>query len=157
MNILVIGNGFDKALGLPTSYTDFLDAVQNVKNNRPIRWKENKYDTITDSEAVNEQFEYSLYNRLLYYFFDLCKVKKPSPLWINFEEELKLFLKEIDSMYTETGVLSEDFMVSSNYSDWTENDRKKYTFIVDLFNYGDEIREWAFSLMNLKTDLMTKK
>ena len=42
MNILVIGNGFDLAHGLPTKYTDFLDfidvieQVTNVKNENDL-------------------------------------------------------------------------------------------------------------------------
>jgi len=32
MNILVIGNGFDLAHGLPTKYTDFLTVMENAKN-----------------------------------------------------------------------------------------------------------------------------
>lgn len=31
MNILVLGNGFDLALGLPTRYTDFLAFVRDVR------------------------------------------------------------------------------------------------------------------------------
>lgn len=31
MNILVLGNGFDLALGLPTKYTDFLEFIQVIK------------------------------------------------------------------------------------------------------------------------------
>lgn len=32
MNILVIGNGFDLAHGLPTKYTDFLGFVERFEN-----------------------------------------------------------------------------------------------------------------------------
>ncbi|WP_315003129.1 AbiH family protein [uncultured Selenomonas sp.] len=31
MNILVLGNGFDLALGLPTKYTDFLEFVEDFQ------------------------------------------------------------------------------------------------------------------------------
>ena len=31
MNILVIGNGFDLAHGLPTKYTDFLEFIKVIK------------------------------------------------------------------------------------------------------------------------------
>jgi hypothetical protein len=31
MNILIIGNGFDKAFDLPTSYTDFLAFTEAIK------------------------------------------------------------------------------------------------------------------------------
>lgn len=31
MNILVIGNGFDLAHGLPTKYTDFLEIIKVIK------------------------------------------------------------------------------------------------------------------------------
>ena len=32
MNILVIGNGFDLAHGLPTNYVDFLEMIQCFKS-----------------------------------------------------------------------------------------------------------------------------
>lgn len=64
MNMLVIGNGFDLALGLPTKYTDFLDFAQafldvvnfDVTNDKfkklhkaiEGRWKVEKYDNIGD-------------------------------------------------------------------------------------------------------------
>ena len=32
MNIIVIGNGFDLAHGLPTKYTDFLEFVKVLNN-----------------------------------------------------------------------------------------------------------------------------
>ena len=32
MNILVIGNGFDLAHGLPTKYTDFLDFIKEFQD-----------------------------------------------------------------------------------------------------------------------------
>ena len=34
MNILVLGNGFDLAHGLPTSYKDFLNFVEALKGER---------------------------------------------------------------------------------------------------------------------------
>ncbi len=33
MNILVIGNGFDLAHGLPTKYGDFLEFCGGIRNN----------------------------------------------------------------------------------------------------------------------------
>lgn len=42
MNILVIGNGFDLAHGLPTKYTDFLGFVERFENlkkfNDNVKW-----------------------------------------------------------------------------------------------------------------------
>lgn len=32
INLLIIGNGFDKAHGLPTGYNDFLDALNTDSN-----------------------------------------------------------------------------------------------------------------------------
>lgn len=42
MNILVIGNGFDLAHGLPTKYTDFLDFVQEYEECYKTEIKESK-------------------------------------------------------------------------------------------------------------------
>ena len=43
MNIIVIGNGFDLAHGLPTKYTDFLEFVKvlnNVLEERNIKYNQ---------------------------------------------------------------------------------------------------------------------
>lgn len=44
MNIIVIGNGFDLAHGLPTKYTDFLEFVKVLNNVLEERNKD--YDCI---------------------------------------------------------------------------------------------------------------
>ena len=37
MNILVIGNGFDLAHGLPTKYADFLGFVERFENLKKVQ------------------------------------------------------------------------------------------------------------------------
>ncbi len=44
MNIIVIGNGFDLAHGLPTKYTDFLEFVKVLKI--VLEEKNENYDCI---------------------------------------------------------------------------------------------------------------
>jgi len=54
MNILVIGNGFDLAHGLPTKYTDFLDFVQAFQKSNNV-----------PKEKLSEEKEKSMANILL--------------------------------------------------------------------------------------------
>lgn len=97
MNILVIGNGFDLAHGLPTKYTDFLDFVSKFKEEEG-----NEAQSTLDfpdskikgelSDCVNDNFwiDYFLKKRL-----SLEKDGKEN--WIDFEKEISEFIKEIDS------------------------------------------------------------
>lgn len=54
MNILLIGNGFDLAHGLPTKYTDFLEFIKimkEVKKNKDVYYEsqaQGKEDVLTD-------------------------------------------------------------------------------------------------------------
>lgn len=64
MNILVIGNGFDLAHGLPTKYTDFLEfckmieAVYTVDKNRTPEdmWKDLKLQVSNNKEGIKQLF-----------------------------------------------------------------------------------------------------
>lgn len=43
MNILLIGNGFDLAHGLPTKYADFIDWIEGYYAFRYLKKKQFKY------------------------------------------------------------------------------------------------------------------
>ena len=58
MNILIIGNGFDLAHNLPTTYTNFLNFTEQM-----IRAK-NFYGTVTDFESKIDQTGYDKFNDL---------------------------------------------------------------------------------------------
>ncbi len=55
MNILVIGNGFDLAHGLPTRYTDFLEFVKTMRQ----LFDERGYNfvSIIDEAEISEQIK----------------------------------------------------------------------------------------------------
>ena len=55
MNILVIGNGFDLAHGLPTKYTDFLKFVEVI--NQVIEIKNNDDISNLDWRGINQQIK----------------------------------------------------------------------------------------------------
>ena len=58
MNILVLGNGFDLALGLPTKYTDFLEFVKIVTRYCTVakkRAKKNSYQN--DAELFKKELD----------------------------------------------------------------------------------------------------
>ena len=57
MNILVIGNGFDKAQGLDTCYTDFYNKYVNLKPESPLEERVkseilSNYNTWADMEVA---------------------------------------------------------------------------------------------------------
>lgn len=84
MNILVIGNGFDLAHGLPTKYTDFLKFVGAVRYNVSedkmesdvIAWKKLNLNVKTEIKRQQVKSVYSL-NRM---YKDLIKDND----WIDF-------------------------------------------------------------------------
>lgn len=104
MNILVIGNGFDLAHGLPTRYDDFLNFVEGfieykVTNECNMRFLDyfkslnetniNLYDQI---DGLIED------NRWLNYFLTLRenKVLLNKLTWIDFESEISKVIKTFD-------------------------------------------------------------
>ena len=115
MNILVIGNGFDLAHGLPTKYEDFLEFVKVVKQVIKIHDKES-LDSI-EWGNINSQIsklikknmgnvrnnlltQEPLWNELLNdnswieYFLQCDMYQKEN--WIDFESEIGRVIKSID-------------------------------------------------------------
>lgn len=104
MNILVIGNGFDLAHGLPTRYDDFLTFVDefieykvaNECNIRFLDYFKNLNETnINLYKQIDKLIED---NRWLNYFLTLRENKAllNKQTWIDFESEMSKVIKTID-------------------------------------------------------------
>ena len=103
MNLLIIGNGFDLAHGLPTYYTDFLKFVNEAndyynnfylkKIEVPEEDKKNKdfliffiaLNQISDFETIIELYELSSDNLWFKYFNN---ISNQANTWIDFESEI---------------------------------------------------------------------
>lgn len=115
MNILVIGNGFDLAHGLPTKYTDFLKFVevimQVIKMNsndsvHKIDWKDinTKIECIIKKKTGNipnnifsqkDRWEYLLNENVwIAYFLQNGIYQKEN--WIDFESEISAVVQSIE-------------------------------------------------------------
>lgn len=80
MNIIVLGNGFDLAHGLPTRYTDFLKYCRDYDDNHmPIS---------DDQDVANEFAEYINKNIWLTYFLKTTPNLDEDKTWIDFEIEI---------------------------------------------------------------------
>ena len=104
MKILVIGNGFDLAHGLPTSYSDFLDFIK--------AWKEFDYSKSAELEVFKDFCEHfknteifseiaehiNTNSELLEYFLSIynkrCADGKRG--WIDFEREISTIIQAFD-------------------------------------------------------------
>ncbi|KIR03824.1 hypothetical protein P261_02639 [Lachnospiraceae bacterium TWA4] len=121
MDILIIGNGFDLAHGLPTTYGDFLIFMKLIKNyyensvgfrkrdeNSLFQFKENeqKYkDYITNIYGVRkcidegrELTRISLDNVWIEYFSKVYEERERSGKtgWIDFESEISIIIENLD-------------------------------------------------------------
>lgn len=121
MNILVIGNGFDLAHGLPTKYTDFLDfidvieQVTNVKNENDlsnIDWKDinskikdkikEKMGNVRNNlHTQKEMWKNLLEDNFWIFYFNQCQVYKN---WIDFEGEISKVIQSLDNDMKEAEV-----------------------------------------------------
>lgn len=141
MNILVIGNGFDLAHGLPTKYTNFLEVVvsfRNLINNQAIM--RNGYLECTakpkyaflDKFIFNETILCDEFNKLVVnniwieYFLRNPLYQKEN--WIDFESEISEVIQSLDKdMHRLSGVNSieeEKFDLSNKF--FNEKLNKKY-------------------------------
>ena len=111
MNILVIGNGFDIAHGLPTGYKDFLLFVsifQNLSSNvvfAPSCEKEEKMlvflKTLKEKSANHDESATAIWNELnklidkniWVSYFQKINAKER---WVDFEQEISKVIQALD-------------------------------------------------------------
>lgn len=79
MDILIIGNGFDLAHGLPTRYTDFLDFCRDHRNSH----KDNLYEF---DKCINPNF-----------WIDYFMKYNAGENWADFENEISKVIMSLDS------------------------------------------------------------
>ena len=109
MNILLIGNGFDLAHGLPTTYRDFLGFVDNVhfragkKASREENIKvsdvieeyiESSFSDDSKSQMRNELIEMLENNKWFKHFISI-NIKNG---WIDFESEISRVIQALDDV-----------------------------------------------------------
>ena len=99
MNILVVGNGFDLAHDLKTSYPDFLDFMQEYIGDASKQIFDEKGNALKELDAEMRNLIKDE-NLLLSYFLDIykarCEVGKRG--WIDFEQEMACIVKAFDVM-----------------------------------------------------------
>ena len=119
MKILVIGNGFDLAHGLATSYSDFLcfveacDAYCNKKDNN-IQNPFSDYCRENEGTPVFDEICGLLTrdNRLLKYFLEIYQERciEGENGWIDFEKEISVIIQAIDAAREKYRLFGEDYI-----------------------------------------------
>lgn len=114
MNILVIGNGFDLAHRLPTTYKDFLEFASvfreydSVKGKFLLKFSDSYREGIEEilkefgknldnerkEELVKELRDLVRYNKLLNYFWKINRYGN----WIDFEMEMSRIIQSLDKV-----------------------------------------------------------
>lgn len=92
MHILIIGNGFDLAHGLPTKYTDFLQYCRDYDSDSPV----------SEFNDLNVEFLSFIDSNLWLEYFLIHTVNmKNSETWIDFEKEISEIIHNIDASHPE--------------------------------------------------------
>ena len=85
MNILIIGNGFDLAHGLPTKYSDYVDQIAEHQGIYEYLWE--------TQGADNEKTV--LYNRIRKSVLFKYIEQQREAGWVDFENELRRIIEGI--------------------------------------------------------------
>lgn len=122
MNILVIGNGFDIAHGLPTKYSEFLEFVEvirqmiDIRNNEDLNnidWKNISQQVIKEIKhnmgmlssnllCQKETWKELLNNNIWIDYFLQCEMYQKEN-WIDFESEISRVIQSIDNDMQQEG------------------------------------------------------
>ena len=96
--IVIVGNGYDLAMGAKTSYENFYECLEKCFNSSSI--DEFKNDYLYED---NERFIVSFYNVLNdnkdnFFINYFLKYKNVFGDWVSFEKELTIIIKSMDSL-----------------------------------------------------------
>ena len=142
MKILILGNGFDLAHGLPTRYKDFLKFVEVVlADNSTLqdlkeqlkKLSKDRLKGITTVFAPDriDEFHKKLKNNVWYYY--LKKLGKIGENWSNIEEEISIIIKILENNHE---VLYQDFSelsksICKNIK--IDEDKKKFNLFTESY------------------------
>ncbi|MDR2899531.1 MAG: bacteriophage abortive infection AbiH family protein [Clostridiales bacterium] len=137
-NILVIGNGFDIAHGLPTKYEDFLSFISGGNNET---WY--NQNNIEVSRYVNRvgmiEYEKGLHftNNYWYnYFIQQFNTSKHKS-WINFEKEIGINIRIRSTLFGDSNVVDD-------LSNW-KGELDKFTYCLNCY-FCDVVNEKSVSV-----------
>lgn len=172
MNILVIGNGFDKAHNLPTSYNDFLDYIMIVNNSseqgihRNDRFYVQVKKFISENHDKLDEFKKMVNNNLwIKYFLERRQylVDKEKINWIDFEGEISYVIQILDSLMKEIKESHSNSLSDTEIMDFLplEKETCYKLFIKDFFDnqldFYDEISKGYDYSLKSKNLLRLKK
>lgn len=110
MNLLIIGNGFDIAHGLPTKYINFLEYIEDFLNYKENNSNISETDRLsyikelekTNTATYNEFYSLVNDNYWINYFIYLKSENLLDEGWIDFEKEISRIVQVLDSVRTKT-------------------------------------------------------
>lgn len=100
MNIVLIGNGFDLAHGLPTTYTDFLTFLKHI-NTPPVKSADFNQDLealLNDPANLDtiEKMRKLFSNNVWYNYFRKKTITNHN--WCDFEAEIEYVVKQLETV-----------------------------------------------------------
>lgn len=170
MNLVLLGNGFDLNLGLPTSYMDFLDTMNHVwkhgcdnyktiadlwsceelqAHNKNIRATYNKYKRIYEDIMLPDGFLNKMKSTLeknLWFHYLINSVNKNIG-WIDFEQEIKTVVCSLNLIFEHL----HDEYIDNSFRTFQNN-----FYIVSQFGIFIEEREPKYG-SSIRIDKLIKK
>ena len=116
MKILILGNGYDLAHNLPTSYQDFLKFTNLVKTIYQVSWLKEKDNTELSNRRKNSSFPPFIMNRLL---------------------SANQQIQNIDSKYNENKLINSQDSALNEFFRLVESNSW-----IDYFQHINHVNEW---------------
>mgnify|MGYP004649932091 CR=1 FL=1 len=162
MNILVIGNGFDLAHGLPTSYMNFLEFIEKYKEYNDDSLVDCDYNNITvyfknlkenKSGIYNEISSLINENRWVQHFLKLKEkdMLESSQTWIDFESEISKVIQTLDKLKRR---FKNDFYSETNK---VRLDEYEFEVLYDIFVFDTKLDTVNSILFLKEIEIVTKK
>ncbi|BBG63561.1 AbiH family protein [Phascolarctobacterium faecium] len=122
MDILLIGNGFDLAHKLPTTYKDFLDFLEKIHPNNYATSPSTILDPFvknpSNKDLLNNIKELCFHNNINNIWYDYFHNKTTSNQnWCDFEKEIEYLVKQLEIIKAKVDEHRALGLLNANFSD----------------------------------------
>lgn len=146
MDLVIVGNGFDIAHGLPTRYADFMKYL-TLYSVQPKVLYAVQYTTFIDKNSICEedQARHNLYDKLIKYI-------PMEDLWSDFEYALGII--DIDQIKED----NHEYMLSYSDDNWSESAHHDYQYMISKeLDFTKDVEYWFYYwIASINTHVMQK-
>lgn len=120
VKLIIVGNGFDIAIGARTTYEAFYECLKDCSHSKTVDTFKKKYFYEGNEELIDSFYEIVKSNKENYFINYFLKYAIVFGSWVSFEKELTKIIKAFDDLSTTLNSPDKVLVYASSSGDWAK-------------------------------------